>query len=551
MKPIYKLYFISFILCSIAITACKKDYLSRTPINIISEGEVFKDENLTKAYLYNIYDYLPIGFGLHQSNGVQTLSGLGITDLLDGSTDLLRSPSSWNESNGVMIPGLLSANYNPLENWGRSYEGIRKTNNFLFNVQKGGLNDDFKSRVLAEARFLRAYLYFDLVRRYSDVPLITKLQPFDQMDSIMIARTPSADVYKFIDKELSEASELLPSAKDLPGAELGRATKEAAWALNGRAQLFAKNYERSALYSKKVIDGHAFILSGNYNALFQSHGGDKEVIFEILFDGVNKGHAFDNLFLPPSIDNGWGSQTLPTQEIVDSYEMLTGKPIDDPTSGYDRENPYVNRDKRFAASIVYNGSVLKGKVINTGFQQPDDGLMLEGRTITGYYIRKFIDESLPFSSLVFGKSLTSWKELRLAEVLLNYAEAQNEVSGPSDVSVINAVNEVRSRAGLPGLENVTGKADMFKRIVQERKVELAFEGHRFWDLRRWGMAESVLNNKYFHGMKITKDDSGKTIYTRFELNMVPKQVYLPKFNFMPINQGELNKNPKLTPSTGY
>nr|WP_068889148.1 RagB/SusD family nutrient uptake outer membrane protein [Pedobacter panaciterrae] len=550
MKSIYKLYFISFILCSIFISACKKDYLSRTPINIISEGEVFKDEGLTQAYLYNIYDYLPVGYGLHISNGVQTLSGLGITDLLDGSTDLLRSPSSWNESNGVMIPGLLSANYNPLENWGRNYEGIRKTNNFLFNVQKGGLTDAFKSRVLAEARFLRAYLYFDLVRRYSDVPLITKLQPFDQLDSIMVPRTPSADVYKFIDKELSEASELLPSAKDLSGAELGRATKEAAWALNGRAQLFAKNYARSALFSKKVIDGQAFQLNGNYNALFQSHGGDKEVIFEILFDGVNKGHAFDNLFLPPSIDNGWGSQTLPTQEMVNSYEMINGKSIDDPTSGYDAENPYINRDKRFEASIVHDGSVVKGKIINTGFQQPDDGLMLEGRTITGYYIRKFIDESLPFSSLVFGKSLTSWKEFRLAEVLLNYAEAQNEVSGP-DASVLEAINQVRSRAGLPGLQNVAGKDDMFKRIVQERKVELAFEGHRFWDLRRWGMAESVLNNKFFHGMKITKDGAGKSVYTLFELNMVPKQVYLPKFNFMPINQGELNKNPKLTQNQGY
>lgn len=550
MKSIYKLYFISFILCGIFMTACKKDYLSRTPINIISEGEVFKDEGLTQAYLYNIYDYLPVGYGLHLSNGVQTLSGLGITDLLDGSTDLLRSPSSWNESNGVMIPGLISPNYNPLENWGRSYEGIRKTNNFLFNVQKGGLTDGFKSRVLAEARFLRAYLYFDLVRRYSDVPLITKLQPFDQTDSIMVPKMPAADVYKFIDKELSEASELLPSAKDLAGAELGRATKEAAWALNGRAQLFAKNYARSALYSKKVIDGQAFQLSGNYNTLFQSHGGDKEVIFEILFDGVNKGHAFDNLFLPPSIDNGWGSQTLPTQEMVNSYEMINGKAIDDPTSGYDAQNPYVNRDKRFEASIIHDGSVLKGKTINTGFQQPDDGLMLEGRTITGYYIRKFIDESLPFSSLVFGKSLTSWKEFRLAEVLLNYAEAQNEVSGPDDL-VIGSVNQVRSRAGLPGLQNVTGKDDMFKRIVQERKVELAFEGHRFWDLRRWGMAESVLNNKFFHGMKITKDGAGKPVYTVFELNMVPKQVYVPKFNFMPINQGELNKNPKLVQTTGY
>lgn len=550
MKTKYKLYLLFTLLCSTCLFGCKKDYLDRKPINIISGEEVFKDKNLTQAYLFNIYDYLPVGYGLHFSDGVQTLSGLGITDLLDGSTDLLRSPSSWNESNSVMIPGLLSANYNPMENWGRSYEGIRKTNNFLFNVEKESLDAAFKSRVLAEARFLRAYLYFDLVRRYNDIPLISKLQPYDQVDSIMVPRTAAAKVYEFIDKELSDAAELLPSAANLPGAELGRATKEAAWALNGRAQLFAKNYTRSALFSKKVIDSHIFQLNSNYNALFQSHGGDKEVIFEILFDGVNKGHAFDNLFLPPSIDNGWGSQTLPTQEMVDAYEMLNGKAITDPQSGYDPQNPYANRDKRFEASIIHEGSVLKGKTIHTAYLQPDDGLQLDGRTITGYYIRKFIDETLPFEKLSFGKSLTSWKEFRLGEVLLNYAEAQNESAGP-DASVVDAINQVRARAGLPGVQVTGGKEEMFNRIVQERKVELAFEGSRFWDLRRWGMAETVLNNKFFHGMKITKDASNNLVYTVFEVNSVPKQVYPSKMNFMPIPQGERNKNPNLTQNPGY
>ena len=137
-------------------------------------------------------------------------------------------------------------------------------------------------------------------------------------------------------------------------------------------------------------------LDDDYNALFQSRSGNKEVIFEVMFDGINKGHACDNLFMPPSIDNGWGSQTNPTQELVDSYEMLDGTPFD------------------------WN------KVIRTGYLMPDDGLGLVERTYTGYYIRKFLDETLPFEKLYFGGSQTSWKELRLAEVLLNYAEAQNE-----------------------------------------------------------------------------------------------------------------------------
>ena len=176
---------------------------------------------------------------------------------------------------------------------------------------------------------------------------------------------------------------------------------------------------------------------------------------------------------------------------------------------------------------------------------PDDGLGLVERTYTGYYIRKFLDETLPFQKLNFMGSVTSWKELRLAEVLLNYAEAQNEANNGPDASVYEAIRLVRERAGLPALPSGLNQEQMKQRIIQERKVELAFEGHRFWDLRRWNLAESVLNNKYFHGMKITEDKNGVKTYERFELNMLPKQVFLPKHYLMPINQGELEKNPNL------
>lgn len=420
----------SFLLL-LTMAGCKKDFLNRKPLDIISDEVVFKDAALTQSYLYNIYDYMPVGYGLYQMEGQNILSGLGITDLLDGSTDLLRSPSSWNESNSVMIPGLISATYNPLETWARDYQGIRKVHNLMYGLSTSPLEANFKKRITAEARFVRAFLYFDLARRYGAVPLITKLQPFDHLDSLLVPRTPVDQVYNFIDQELSEIGEQLPSAANLSVSELGRATQEAAWALNGRVLLYAKKYERSALYSQKVIASNNFQLATDYNALFQSHGGNKEVIFEVMFNGVNKGHAFDNLFLPPSIDNGWGSQTLPTQEMVDAYEMSNGKAITDPASGYDPQNPYANRDKRFYASIVYEGTSVKGKVIHTAFLQPDDGAGLEGRTITGYYIRKFIDETIPFAELDFNGSKTSWKELRLGEVLLNYAEAKNAATAGS------------------------------------------------------------------------------------------------------------------------
>ncbi len=531
--------------------------LDRMPLDTISDKAVFEDEALTQAYMYNIYGYMPCGYGVSTVPGTDIVrtGGLGLTDLLDGSTDLLRSPSMWNESNGVMIPGTISAAYNPLEVWANRYEVIRKVNNLLANTgEDSALDKDFLSRVRAEARFVRAFMYFDLVRRYGAVPLIEELQDYDDPQALQVPRDPVEDIYDFIYEELKDIAENgLPAAAEMTAADMGRASSEAAWALNGRAMLFAERWKESAECSAKVIESGYHSLNPDYNALFQSKGGDREVIFEVLFDGLNKGHAADLLYMPPSLDNGWGAQSCPTQELVDSYEMLDGSKFDWSNPEH-AANPYEGRDKRLQWSIIVDGAEFKGKVIRTAYLEPDDGLGLVERTNTGYYIRKFLDETLPFEKLVgYGGSSTSWKEIRLAEVLLNYAEALNELNqGPDpEGNAYEAVRRVRERAGLPGLPEGLDYSAFKERIVQERKVELAFEGHRFWDLRRWRMAEEVLNDKYFHGIRITEDDDGNKIYDVFEVNSVPRQVFLEKHYLMPINQGEIEKNPKLLPNNGY
>ena len=531
--------------------------LDRMPLDTISDKAVFEDEALTQAYMYNIYGYMPCGYGVSTVPGTDIVrtGGLGLTDLLDGSTDLLRSPSMWNESNGVMIPGTISAAYNPLEVWANRYEVIRKVNNLLANTGEGSaLDKDFLSRVRAEARFVRAFMYFDLVRRDGAVPLIEELQDYDDPQALQVPRDPVEDIYDFIYEELKDIAENgLPAAAEMTAADMGRASSEAAWALNGRAMLFAERWKESAECSAKVIESGYHSLNPDYNALFQSKGGDREVIFEVLFDGLNKGHAADLLYMPPSLDNGWGAQSCPTQELVDSYEMLDGSKFDWSNPEH-AANPYEGRDKRLQWSIIVDGAEFKGKVIRTAYLEPDDGLGLVERTNTGYYIRKFLDETLPFEKLVgYGGSSTSWKEIRLAEVLLNYAEALNELNqGPDpEGNAYEAVRRVRERAGLPGLPEGLDYSAFKERIVQERKVELAFEGHRFWDLRRWRMAEEVLNDKYFHGIRITEDDDGNKIYDVFEVNSVPRQVFLEKHYLMPINQGEIEKNPKLLPNNGY
>lgn len=553
MKNLLKIY--AALILALTGSGCFS--LDKMPLDTISDPAVFADEGLTMAYMYNIYGYMPCGYGVSTAPGVDVVrtGGLGLTDLLDGSTDLLRSPAMWNESNGVMIPGTISPTYNPMEVWANRYEVIRKVNNLLAHT--GGestLSDAFRLRVRAEARFVRAWMYFDLVRRYGPVPLIEELQDYSDPESLLVSRNSVDELYDFIYRELDEiAGEGLPYARDMGASEMGRASKEAAWALNGRAMLYAGRWEASAACSARVLESGYHQLNPDYNALFQSKGGDQEVIFEVLFDGVNKGHAADMLYMPPSLDNGWGSQSCPTQELVDSYEMLDGTPFDWSNPEH-AANPYEGRDKRLLWSIIVDGSEFKGKVIRTAYLVPDDGLGLIERTNTGYYIRKFLDETLPFEKLVgYGGSSTSWKEIRLAEVLLNYAEALNEFYGGPDPEgeAYEAMRRVRERAGLPPLPDGLDYAAFRERVIQERKVELAFEGHRFWDLRRWRLAESVLNDKYFHGMRITEDASGKKTYDVFEINSVPKQVFLEKHYLMPINQGEIEKNPNLLPNNGY
>ncbi|RNC63594.1 RagB/SusD family nutrient uptake outer membrane protein [Proteiniphilum sp. X52] len=533
--------------------------LDEAPKDRIVSSSIFQDQELVLQYLYHIYSSMPCGygamaFGTAPHNAINT--GMGITDLLDGSTDLLRSRAGWNESNSVIIPGGMSAQWNPHDVWGQRYSAIRKCNHMLVNLAASGFTDDFKNRIAAEVRFLRAYMYSDLVRRYGDVPLIVELQDVNNLEEMQVPRDPVSDIYDFIERELEAIGAEhggLPSAENLPPSQLGRVTREAALALGGRAMLYAERYEKSAWFSKQVIDRGIFSLVDNYNALFQSKGGEtSEVLFEVLYDGVNKGHSADFLYMPFSLDNGWGNQTCPTQELVDSYEMLDGSPFDWSNPQH-AANPYENRDKRLQWSIIVDGATFKNTVIRTAYRTTSDGLGMNEGTNTGYILRKFLDETIPFEKLAINYlgSSTSWKEIRYAEVLLNYAEAQNEAVG-ADESVYNAMEVVRRRAGLGGtLPAGLDQTGMRERIRHERKVELAFEGHRFWDIRRWRIAEELLHGKRFHGIKITENDNVKN-YEVFEITTSPVQVFLPKHYLMPINFNELAKNPKLGPNNeGY
>jgi starch-binding outer membrane protein, SusD/RagB family len=245
----------------------------------------------------------------------------------------------------------------------------------------------------------------------------------------------------------------------------------------------------------------------------------------------------------------------PTQQLVDSYETLDGKPIIDASSGYDPQNPYVNRDPRLDVDIYHQGSKLNSSTID--FTNPGGIDFDNNNTVTGYLLGKFVDPAVYDNTgvaLGTGQGNQPWIYFRYAEILLNYAEAINEAEGPANAYA--PVNEIRNRAGLPALPDGLSQSQMRARIQNERKVELAFEEHRFWDVRRWKIA-MVTNNVTTMGVSVTKNSNGVLHYdyvvpnTGGNLDYDPVRVFKDANYFFPIPKGEIDADPKLTQNPGY
>lgn len=559
-----KLIYLSFFL--VIVSACDDSFLDRQPLDQISSSGVFQDENLLEAYLNNLQGRLP--FGIHGSEGYGQYPCM-----IASVTDEARAKSGWVQNNTVIIKGSITpTNFGGLGLWDSAYRTIRIANDLLKGIETSPLDEEVIKSISAKARYVRAFTYLDLVRRYGDVPLIKEPQAVD--GDLLVSRTPKTNVYDFIYDELELIVSDLRNKSEEPA---GTITKQAAIALNARAMLYDERWDKAASLSDNLITGSfndGIDLDPDYRNLFLSHGGNNETIMEKLALPPLTGHSFGLYNWPVRWRSDWGGQTNPTQEFVDSYEMLeTGLPISEPNSGYNPDRPYDGRDGRFYSSVFYHGSEFSEVAPSSG--EPfidmewnnynegpgDPGKFHGAASITGYLVKKFVDPADGFSPKA-GESKNSWQEIRFAEVLLIYAEAENEANGPSD-KVYAAINKVRNRAGLPGLPEGLSKDEMRQRVRQERKVELAFENHRWFDLIRWGTAEDVLDGYVPHGMKIERKpeapsqeeqpqlfDPEMLTFTVFE---VPgrTQSFPASHNLLPIPQSEIDKNPNLDQNSGY
>ena len=440
------------------------------------------------------------------------------------------------------------------DNYAINYNGLRQVNVFLENSNRANIipKTDIP-RLRGEAFFLRAYFHFELWKRYGGIVLANRV--FEINENLDLPRNTSDETLTQILKDCDSAAVKLPLSPVQYGAgDKGRATKAAALALKSRALLYAASplnnttnsialWQKAAAASKELIDTKAHSLLASYANIpnFTNAAYNVEVIFATAAN-LRNDIEINNA---PISYNGASGLTNPTQELVDAYEMKNGLPITDPASGYNPNDPYKDRDPRFALSIIYNGSTFKGTAVNTTVGGKDGLGVSVNATKTGYYMRKFLSESASWNQTTNATVRRPWVIFRYAEILLNYAEAQNEAAGP-DATVYDAINQIRKRAGLPDLTTGLSKDQMRFKIRNERRVELAFEEHRFFDVRRWKSGDADLG-KPVTGIRITNNGTAN-VYERFT---VESRVFNERMYRYPIPQAEINNTTKLLQNPGY
>jgi len=536
-----------------------EDYLDPEVITYESYEQVTSSYNYTRQRLASVYSELQPGF--------VRIDGAMLASASDEAEHTLET-SAIHQFN----VGSWNAYSNPDDVWAQYYRGIYKANQFLVSADSVNL-DVYKydseqqevyqnyleeiNRWRYEARFLRALFYFELIKRYGGVPVITTAGSIDQ-DFSLVTRNTLEECIRFVTDECDSCAKVLP-ARPAQFEELGRVTRGAALALKSRMLLYAaselfNNYSWASGYSnpelvslsgdrqvrwqeaadaaKAVIDlstAARYSLSDNYGDLY---GSDNFRNSEVIFcDRAENSNNFEIASFPIGFKLG-NSGTTPSQNLVDAYEDITGLPITDPESVYDPENPFSNRDPRLKATILTNNTVFYNRPVEC-FNGGLDGPPIARATRTGYYLNKYVNQGLDLET---GQtSVHSWIILRLAEIYLNYAEALNEYN-PGNPDIGAYVNEVRERAGMPDLPAGLSQGEMRDRIRHERRIELAFEEHRIWDLRRSMIATEVLSSP-LEGMQITRNPADSTF--SYQKVIVENRVFKPEMYLYPIPQSEI------------
>ncbi|MDB5149664.1 MAG: RagB/SusD family nutrient uptake outer membrane protein [Mucilaginibacter sp.] len=544
----------------LSITSCKKDLLNVQATDRISTTAVETDTAVFEAFVTNRY----IGARLQDKEGDGSNPGFGrgfeysMWSSLTDESIYNNDDATWLVQRGQLAPenlggaGVL---------WARSYRSIRECNYALSILPKITMSAPRKTRLEGELKFIRAFRYQDLIRNYGKVVLIGDKvsQLTDNLqDKSLFVRASIKEGIDYAVAQLDDAASKLPLDND-GGWLLGRATKGAALALKSRLRLYAASplyaagtWADAVTAAQAVISLNKYgIYTGGYGNLFLTNETN-EAIFERLYT-KNANHTHLEIANGPNGYGGWAGNT-PLQNLVDDYEMDNGKAITDPTSGYDATHPYDHRDPRFAATVLYNGALYRGQTVDSyipGGKDSKDGPDNWNTTKTGYYLKKYMNDAYPLQNPWGNAGFQPWIYFRYAEILLNFAEASNEAYGPdvvpqgSSLSARTAINLIRSRPGvnMPPLAAGMSKAEMTTAVRYERRVELAFEEHRFYDVRRWQIA-NVTENKPAGGVIITKNVNGSFVYTP-KVALDGRSFVPAKHYWLPIPRAEIQASGNL------
>ncbi|WP_158796239.1 RagB/SusD family nutrient uptake outer membrane protein [Pedobacter sp. L105] len=540
MKYFKKLFFATLAL--LAVSSCKK--LDQTPEN------KFTDLNFWTTSL-NVNGALNNNYSLMYTSALYFFND-DMSDNAYSTNDPIAS-GSFNASTTKF-----------LSDWTYYYSGINSCNLFLANVdQNKTLTADVIAGMKGEVRFIRAWHYFNLMKWWGDVPLITGVITPDQAK--VIARSPRATVLNFVLTELEAAAAVLPSKDKYTAAQNGRITNGAALALEARVLLYEGNRMADVVtICEKLMNNQAtygsYALASDYGSLFSNATVNKtntESMLSLQFVSGTAGRTWADDFDFAPISTGARVNSLaPTQELVNDYIMANGKPITDAASGYNENNPYVNRDPRLTATIVYDQykwlnpdgttQIIYIKPGSDPNKPPLNEYAIgnEAVSASGYYWRKYFDPN-HLAGFVSGLNLHL---IRWAEVLLDYAEAENSLGQMNATVWDKTIMVLRQRAGFTdpnALAYPGNNTDMVNIIRRERRTELAMEGTRTEDIRRYKLSETVLNG-YAHGAKFG-DPTVDNGYIRVQLRK-----FDPGKNYLwPIPQSEINLDNNLTQNPGY
>lgn len=479
MKIMYILIGLSMLTC----TGCI-DALDKKDLSAVTEQDVWNDPLYATAYLNKLYN-----------------------DNLPGwNADIAGNSDEAGGGDAIMYGQLTTAS---IDTW--NYGQIRNINLLLANVGSGLIDKDTQNKLKAQALVLRAWKYFEMVRLYGGVPMI--MVPQDIKDDLYVTRNKTSESIALILKDLDEAVVDLPW--EWTGNDVGRFTKASAMALKGRIQLYyaspqfnpqddVTRWEAAYTTNKQAVEelqANGYGLYNSYERIWLDEM-NKEVLFVKRYQEPTVTHSWDAATRPLSEAQNFSGANQPTLEMVNSYPMVTGESIEESTD-YDVLYYWKNRDPRFAATIAHNGTLweLSGK---SGRKQwTYVGHSTLNPTSSGFYCRKAIN--VDYTPFFTERSSTDWVEIRFAEVLLNFAECAAELGKASEA--YDMLKLIRQRAGItPGSNNSYGLkpnmtgAELIDAVMLERKIEFAYEGKRYWDLRRRKLFGPELNGSKRHGL---------------------------------------------------